>query len=548
MNDILKLVAAEAGVEKYRILVVALISGVVNALAIAAINNAAHSSAGREAPALVVLILNVGVYVWSSRYINHRMVALTEMVTYRIKCRIGAKITRVNLDTLDQIQAAEICDRVTENCANISDTAVVMIAMIQSFFIVVCASSYIMWLSPTAFLITGFLCCIYGLIFFDLRQQIRGEMRKTAMGRLVFFDRIVDLLNGFKEIKFSRKRSRDLLENIDQASDTLRRMAINSSNYGSQGFVVEDLFLVGTLAAVIFSDRNYIGANGATLSTVVASIMFFFGHYQLGLRGYLQHGRANVVLEELHELEKKLDAASTQNARLEDAEDPWEKRISTIEARDLEYIYRDEGGQKNFTIGPINLQFHKGEIVFIVGGNGSGKSTLLRVLTGLSVPTSGTLLVDGVPIDRNNVASFRDMITAIFADFHVYPKIHGLTGIDPAIVNKLIQRMHLEDQTSLKDDTFTKTTLSTGQRKRLAMIVALLEDRPVIAFDEWAAEQDPEFREYFYRELLPELRDEGKIVIVISHDDRYFDCADRVVTMEYGKVRSDQARRPTEVV
>src|SRR5256885_14002412 len=74
---------------------------------------------------------------------------------------------------------------------------------------------------------------------------------------------------------------------------------------------------------------------------------------------------------------------------------------------------------------------------------------------------------------------------------------------------------------------------------------AYLEGRPVLVFDEWAADQDPSFRHLFYTELLPELRARGHLLVVISHDDRYFHLADRIVRMEAGRMvlpRSEERR------
>ena len=113
---------------------------------------------------------------------------------------------------------------------------------------------------------------------------------------------------------------------------------------------------------------------------------------------------------------------------------------------------------------------------------------------------------------------------------------------DEAEVHRLLRLLRLETKTNFAQGRFTQLNLSTGQRKRLALIVSLLEDRPLLAFDEWAADQDPEFRQYFYTELLPLLKSQGKTLLVVTHDDRYFHVADRVVTMEYGRIRSIDSR------
>jgi putative ATP-binding cassette transporter len=261
--------------------------------------------------------------------------------------------------------------------------------------------------------------------------------------------------------------------------------------------------------------------------------------------GLMPLARANMALAEIDVLEQKLEVAARRGAPGQNAEDPWKGRVSTLTVRDIEYTYAANAGGECFQLGPLSLTIKAGKIVFVVGGNGSGKSTLLKILTGLYPPSSGVLLADGVAVHLENVASFRDMISAIYSDFHLFAKLYGLADVPDAAVRGLLARMRLEGQTSFINREFTKLTLSSGQKKRLAMIVALLEDRPICVFDEWAADQDPEFRAYFYDELLPALRQEGKVIIVVSHDDRYFHCADQVVMMEYGKIRSiDEHEHP----
>jgi putative ATP-binding cassette transporter len=128
------------------------------------------------------------------------------------------------------------------------------------------------------------------------------------------------------------------------------------------------------------------------------------------------------------------------------------------------------------------------------------------------------------------------LFSAIFSDFHLFEKLHGLSAVDPERVNALLRLMEISDKTAFSEGHFTNTHLSTGQRKRLALVVSYLEDKPIYVFDEVAADQDPQFRRYFYETLLPELKSAGKTVVVVSHDDRYFQAGDRVLQMDYGKL------------
>ncbi|WP_280501295.1 ATP-binding cassette domain-containing protein [Nocardia farcinica] len=195
------------------------------------------------------------------------------------------------------------------------------------------------------------------------------------------------------------------------------------------------------------------------------------------------------------------------------------------------------GEDDGFTLGPVDLVFEPGQITFVVGGNGSGKSTLAKLITGLYVPRTGTVSLNGEAIDHQNIEWFRQHSSAIFTDFHLFEDYLGFDrpGIDEE-VRHYLRELRLDDKVDVRNGTLTTIALSQGQRKRLALLTALLEDRPIYVFDEWAADQDPKFREVFYNEILDELKRRGKTVIVITHDDRYFDRADRLVKLEFGKV------------
>ncbi|MGY4098585.1 ATP-binding cassette domain-containing protein [Nocardia sp. R16R-3T] len=194
-------------------------------------------------------------------------------------------------------------------------------------------------------------------------------------------------------------------------------------------------------------------------------------------------------------------------------------------------------GESGFRLGPLDLVFEPGQITFIVGGNGSGKSTLAKLITGLYVPQTGTLSLNGEPIDHENIEWFRQNSSAIFTDFHLFEEYLGFDrpGLDGA-VRRYLEQLQIAHKVTVQDGRLSTIDLSQGQRKRLALLTALLEDRQIYVFDEWAADQEPKFRDIFYQEILTELKQRGKTVIVITHDDRYFHHADQLVKLDFGRV------------
>jgi len=254
-------------------------------------------------------------------------------------------------------------------------------------------------------------------------------------------------------------------------------------------------------------------------------------------------GRANVALNKIDALGLSLSAA-TAPGRLEHNAEMW-PQTGAVEIRGwhrldligLTHHYAREGEERPFRLGPIDLTFRPGEVTFLIGGNGSGKTTLALLLLGLYPPDSGHLALDGIRIDESNRESYRQLFSTVFSDFHLFESLLGLEqeNLD-GVARVYLERLQLQSKVRIEGGSFSTQALSQGQRKRLALLTAYVEDRPFYLFDEWAADQDPLFRKVFYTELLPDLKARGKAVLVITHDDRYFSCADRCIRLDLGRL------------
>ncbi len=216
-------------------------------------------------------------------------------------------------------------------------------------------------------------------------------------------------------------------------------------------------------------------------------------------------------------------------------------RWKSLELKEVVHTYHSQETDSHFSVGPIDLTLKAGELVFIVGGNGSGKSTLAKLITGLYIPDLGELRLDGEPIVESNREWYRQLFSAVFSDFYLFERLVSTEALTlDSQAQTYLEKLQLEKKVSVQDGQLSTTALSQGQRKRLALLAAYLEDRPIYLFDEWAADQDPMFREIFYTQILAELKQRGKTVIVISHDDHYFHLADRLIKLDYGRIESDQ--------
>jgi putative ATP-binding cassette transporter len=525
-----------------RLVFAASVAGLANVLLLACINASASATMDRDLRSLVMFLLLVALYALCSRHAKQRVTFLIESLLHRIKVRVGDRVAEAELAVLERVRAAEICDLITENTTLISDRTEAIAALLQSAVIMAFAVIYILWLSPLAAILITLVCAVGAALFVGMRRDFVTLMGRTAKVRLAYLEHLMDLIAGFREVQFSRRRGREIRADVGAAALAMRDVSVRTSNLLNDGFLIGQVVLFALAATVIFGLRSYADIDAWTIAHLFAAVMFLWGPFMNIAGGIMPYTRSNAALRQIAALEARLGAAVHDAPPVVES-DPWGGGATRIVAAGLGFSYAtgaDDGPE--FSVGPVDLEIAAGEVVFIVGGNGSGKSTLVKVLLGLYAPVTGSLRVDDVAVDPGNVAAYRDMISAIFSDFHLFPRLYGLEVADAA-ADHLIARMQMSDKVRVVDGAFSTLALSTGQRKRLAMVIALLEDRPICVFDEWAADQDPEFRAYFYDELLPSLRRAGKLVVVVSHDDRYFHCADQVVTLEYGTVRTT-VRRP----
>ena len=180
------------------------------------------------------------------------------------------------------------------------------------------------------------------------------------------------------------------------------------------------------------------------------------------------------------------------------------------------------------------------QLWMLVGGNGSGKTTLLSLITGMRHPAAGEITLDSAALNGSTTASYRELFSAVFAQYHLFDHAYGLTKAELSELDIRIAQLGLTQRVQLLGDKFSNTSLSAGQSRRLALAVALAEKRPIIVLDEFAADQDPANRAFFYDVLMPELSASGRLVLAVTHDDHQFGKCDRLIKMEAGRIVSDE--------
>ena len=481
----------------------------------------------------------------STNFVGQRLVA-------QVRKSLAQKILSAPIDALERYRTHRLMPVLSQDVDMISDVAFALSGTLIALAVALGCLGYLAFLSLPLF---GLMLVALAIgITVQLMAQIRGEAGfwKAREQEDQLHKAYRAISEGAKELRMHRtRRTRMFAGQIERIVDTIRVVngrAINT-------YVIATAFgsaLFFLLIALILGWAAFRTTEPAVVSGFVLVLLFLKGpldQIALTLPGV---GRAKVAFERIGDLSERF-ATPEPHLHLERASNGVILK-NEIGMRGVRYAFDATEGGEAFTLGPIDLTLRRGEMVFVVGDNGSGKTTLVKLLLGLYAPQAGEVLIDGSAVKPEGRDDYRQLFTTVFSDFYLFEDLvageesEGGAGMEvlPETALPYLERLEIAHKVSLKNGAFSTTDLSTGQRKRLALVHAYLEGRPVLVFDEWAADQDPTFRHLFYTELLPELRAKGHLLVVISHDDRYFHLADRVITMRGGKVAEDRMRESRE--
>src|SRR5882757_3579628 len=526
----------------------ALLSGACNAGLIALVNailNRPEIPAGIMIWSFVALGLGKTVTSFLSQVI---LAKYSQAAIAHLRRSLAQKILAVPLRHLEELGAARLMVALTEDVKAVAES----LLMIPNFTVniaTLCGGAvYLCWHSWKIAL-GMFLFILFGAIGYRLliaNGFARLRFAREEADKL--FAHFRALTEGVKELKLHRnRRGKFLSDCIQTATENFSRhnVAAVIRFILAQGW--SQLLFFALLGLILFLLPSLQNVGPQELTGYVVIALWLIGPLT-GVLGVLSaFGRANVALEKIEKLGFSLAAHNTEEFSVVKPEN--EILFEQLELVGVTHSYNHEKDDSHFILGPVNLTFRPGELVFIVGGNGSGKSTLAKIITGLYPPESGEIHLDGKKITNGDRDDYRQLFSAVFSDFYIFETLLGLntTNLDGQARNYLAE-LHLDHKVKVRNGKLSTIDLSQGQRKRLALLTAYLEDRPFYLFDEWASDQDPQFKEIFYRQILPDLKARGKAVVVITHDDRYFSAADRVIKLDYGKLVQDRRTsiRPIE--
>ncbi len=466
------------------------------------------------------------VFFLSSTIVELGLSVFGQNFIFKMQRRVVKQILDTPLLKVAKVGKARILASLGSDVRNVSFGLLRLPDFLQSSILILCTSVYLCYLSPQIFT----LCAIWIIVVFTinnfLMMKVYSYFRKARENDDALQNNYQNILDGHKELLINRHRAKLYYE--DEFESNARSKKKNSTlgnlfNNLSSNFT--NVALLALVGVEFYLALEFKWASVAEATTIALSILFLRTPLVSMIGSFPTLLLAKIALDKIAKLE------------LDDYKEHFGKTNFIKDWRQISFKNTSFSYDDNFHLNPVNLDLKKGELIFLIGKNGSGKSTFCMLLTGLFKPSEGEIFVDDMKIDDDNLDIYRSLVSAVFSDFHLFTKTLAKEKFaDEEKIASWLEFLELKGKTRVEDHELVLTKLSTGQKKRLAMLIALLEERDILVLDEWAADQDPVFRRFFYKKLLPLLKEQGKTIFAITHDDAYFDSADRIFLAEGGNI------------
>jgi putative pyoverdin transport system ATP-binding/permease protein len=518
------------------------LSGIASAGIIALMNHILHNW-GQPQPASWLLgFMALAVFSLLCGVVSQLvLIRLAQGSIFQLRLQLGRRILGADLAQLERLGSGALMAALTEDVQSIANAFWLIPFLCIDLAMVIGGLGYILWLSWQMLLLVCVIIFSFVGIYKKILVRAKRELNASRNEKDRLFDHFKAVTDGAKELKLGFDRRQSFFDDDLQVTAALAR---DSQVRGLSWFSLIDNFgkfaFFLTFGLVLFLFPRFLKMDAGTLSGYLITFTYLSKPLESLIARLPVLSQASVALEKIDSLNLSLqNQQESQTQRPETIATHWQ----SLNLTNIHHTYPGDQEDQRFSLGTLNLSFSPGELIFIIGGNGSGKSTLAKLLTGLYIPETGQIEFAGQTITDANREWYRQHFSVVFSDFFLFDRLLGVTQdrLETA-AQTFLAKLKLTHKVTIEGDRLSTTALSQGQRKRLALLYAWLEDRPIYLFDEWAADQDPAFREIFYTEFLPELKAQGKTVFVISHDDHYFSVADRMIKLEYGAIEYDKRR------
>lgn len=522
-------------------LVGSILSGLGVSVVMALINRALEANGQRLWP-LGLTYAGVSVAMLLCRWAAHaELVKLSEKTLGRLRVLASRQLAETRYREIERRGAGRLLALLTEDVGMVADFFVTLPQLVVHGAVLIGCLGYLLVLSWQAFALGVVVVFGGALLLRPAKRQANALLADARTAEDQVYGAFRALLRGAKELSLNTRRREAFLSDVlGRSVEAARRLWTRGLSIHVAAVSWQIFLFFAVIGSVLFGLGNVIELPGPVRSGYALMVLYMLVPLLALLQASPAFERTRVALARLREF--GLDTVAVATA----AEPPAPEPLSLVQLSGVQHSYRRDGEDGTFVLGPIDLALRPGELVYLIGANGSGKTTLAKLIVGLYEPESGSIQHNGREIDAGTRSAYREHFSAVFSDFHLFETLLGLhdPGLD-ARANELVAGLGLGHKVNVREGVLSTTSLSSGQRKRLALLVTYLEDRPVLVFDEWAADQDPAYKHVFYTQVLPALRARGKAVLAISHDDRYFHLADRCLKLEAGKLQElDVPPRP----
>jgi putative ATP-binding cassette transporter len=496
--------------------------------------NQALATQGPSLSRLGLYFAGVTVAMLAARWWAHaELVKLSEKTLARLRLLASRQLAETRYREVELRGAARLLALLTEDVGTVADFFVTLPALVVHGAVLIGCLGYLLVLSWQAFGLGLGVMLIGALIFRPTKRRANALLAEARAAEDRVYLGFRALFSGAKELSLNaRRREAFLTDVVGLGVEAARRLWTRGLSLHVAAVSWQIFLFFAVIGSVLFGLGSVAPLPGPVRSGYALMVLYMLVPLLALLQASPAFERTRVALDRLRAF--GVDTAALAPS----AAPPPPEPLRRLRLVGVQHSYRREAEDGVFVLGPIELELRPGELVFLVGANGSGKTTLAKLIVGLYEPEAGAILYNDQPIDTSNRHAYRESFSAIFSDFHLFEALLGIDAGDvDARANQLLAALGLGHKLTVRDGRLSSTRLSSGQRRRLALLVAYLEDRPVLVFDEWAADQDPTYKQIFYTEVLPALRARGKAVLVISHDDRFFHLADRCLKLEAGRLQ-----------
>ncbi len=515
-------------------LFIALLSGFSGFMFIALVNKVISIVINKTLPNehnyLLLFSIIIIVFFISRRLLSEGVIEISQKVFWDIRAYVVKAIIKAPYSKVKKMKD-ELYSALTVDVNNITNASLVIISFISAIILVVSSFIYLVYLSVPLFSVSIIIILIGVLAYgYSTKKGNENFMKVRAIEQkfMLYFNSVLD---GNKEIKVNQEKGNDIYNKrvASLLEEGKEKNTVAYIGYLNSQLISQMLFYIIITFILLYAGK-YFEVSIETSISFVFTLLFLLNPIVTIMLAIPPLNLGVVSYNKLKYLKEQLTDSENETP-LVNLEDQFVENFNKLTFNDYFFTY-NEGA---FQVGPVHLTVHANEIIFIHGGNGAGKTTFINLLLNIYTPNRGDVYFNDeifeFPEKRNHLFS------PVFNDFYLFDDFYGIKNVDYKKITSLLSLFELEDKVTIEDGKFSTIDLSTGQRKRLALITAILEDRPILVLDEWAADQDPYFRKKFYTEILHKIvKEENKTIIAITHDDKYYNEADRLFKMNYGKL------------